>query len=54
MLEDRNIYAVFQKNTPSYSYYSFVDPAPILIIFGTNVTEKLGSQKILYFPTSPN
>jgi len=26
----------------------------ILIIFGTNVTEKVGNQKILYFPTASN
>jgi len=24
----------------------------ILIIFGTNVIEKVGNQKVLYFPTS--
>ena len=26
----------------------------ILIIFGTNVPEKVGNQKAFYFPTSPN
>jgi len=26
----------------------------ITIIFGTSVTEKVGNQKVLYFPTSPN
>jgi len=26
----------------------------ILIIFGTNVTEKVGNRNVLYFPTSPN
>jgi len=25
-----------------------------LIIFGTNVTEKVGNQQVLHFPTSPN
>jgi len=25
----------------------------ILIIFGINVTQKVGKQKVLYFPTSP-
>jgi len=25
-----------------------------LINFGTNVVEKVGNQKVLYFPTSPN
>jgi len=24
------------------------------IIFGTNITEKVGNQNLLYFPTSPN
>jgi len=26
----------------------------ILIIYGVNVTEKVGNQKLLYFPTSPS
>jgi len=26
----------------------------ILIIFGRNVTEKVGNQQVLYFPTSPS
>jgi len=26
----------------------------ILIIFGTNVTEEVGNQRVFYFPTSPN
>jgi len=26
----------------------------ILIIFGTNVNDKVGNHKVLHFPTSPN
>jgi len=26
----------------------------ILIIFGTNITEKVSNQQVLYYPTSPN
>jgi len=25
----------------------------ILIVFGTNVTDEAGNEKVLYFPTSP-
>jgi len=45
------MYTVFQKTHPLfYSGYSFVDLASILIIFGINVNEKLGSQRYFTFP----
>ena len=34
-------------------YNSYVHSS-IVTIFGTNVAEKVGSQNVLYFPTSPN
>ena len=41
---------VSKNATTLYHYNAWID----FDIFGVNVTEKVGNQKILYFPTSPN
>jgi len=41
-------------NVPFQHKYGYIRDELILIIFGTNGTEKLGSQRALYFSTSPN
>ena len=43
-----------QKNVPPLTCYNPDIHGSIMIIFGTRVTEKVGNQNILYFPTSPN
>jgi len=47
------IYTVSQKTSHLWLAIIFTHSS-ITIIFGTNVTEKVGNQNILYFPTSPN
>jgi len=42
------------KNATSLSCYNFDPHELILTIFGINVTENVGTQKVFYFPTSPN
>ena len=48
---------VIHKTTQKCHYFIAITPTiheSILIIFGTGVTEKVGYQNVLYFPTSPN
>jgi len=40
-----------QKNVPPLACYNFVAHEWILIFFGTNVTDKVGNQKTLYYAT---
>jgi len=48
-------YTVFQKqNVTTLSHNNSDIHELILIICGTNVTEKVSNHKVLYFPTSPN
>jgi len=42
------------KNVTTLFLYNSDIQELILIVFGTNVTEKVGNQRVLYFPTSPN
>jgi len=42
------------KDVTNLSRYSSDVHESILIVFGTNVTEKVGNQKVLYIPTSRN
>ena len=42
------------KNVPPLTSYNLDTHGSIAIIFGTNVTEKVGNQNLLYFLTSPN
>jgi len=42
------------KNVPHLTCYNLDIHGLITIIFGTRVTEKVGNQNVLYFPTSPN
>jgi len=42
------------KNVTTLSRYNSNKCESVLIIFGTYVTVKVGNQKVLYFPTSPN
>jgi len=43
-----------RKNVTTSSRYNSDTHKSILIIFGENVTKKVGNQKVLYFSTSPN
>jgi len=43
-----------QKNVPPLPCYNLDIHGLITIIFGISVTEKIGNQNVLYFPTSPN
>ena len=40
-----------QKNIPDVFSYNSREHYRIFIIFGRNITEKVGNQKMLYFPT---
>jgi len=42
------------KKTPPLTCYNLGIHGSMMIIFGTSVTEKVGNQNVLYFPTSPN
>ena len=42
------------KNVPLLTCYNLYIHGSIAKIFGTNVTEKVGNQNVLYFPTSHN
>jgi len=42
------------KNVPPLTCYNLDIHGSITTIFGTSVTEKVGNQKVLYFPTSHN
>jgi len=46
------VFDVSQKNVPPLTCYNLDIHGSI--IFGTHVTEKVGSQNVLYFPSSPN
>ena len=48
------LYTVSQKNVPPLTCYNLDIHGSITIIFGTSVTEKVGNQNVLYFPTSHN
>ena len=43
-----------QKNVPPLPCYNLDIHGLITIIFGISVTEKIGNQNVLYFPTSPD
>ena len=43
-----------KKTVPPLACYNLDIHSSITIIFGTSVTEKVGNQNLLYFPTSPN
>jgi len=45
---------VSQKNFPPLACYNFDKHERILILFGRNVTDKVGNQKTLYYATSSN
>ena len=49
----RNIHCVSKKIPDVFSYNSRTH-CRIFIIFGRNIIEKVGNQKVLYFPTSPH
>ena len=42
------------KNVPSLTCYNLDIHGSTTTIFSTSVTEKVGNQNVLYFPTSPN
>jgi len=54
ILADAHYYTVSQKNVPPLACYNFDTHEWILIFFGTNVTDKVGNQKTLYYATSNN
>jgi len=45
---------VSQKNVPPLTCNNLDVHGSITLIFGKNVTKKVGNQNILYFPTSRN
>jgi len=45
---------VYQKNVPPLACYNFDAHEWIWIVFGRNVTDKVGNQKTLYYATSNN
>jgi len=47
-------YTMSQKTSPMVLVYNSRKHYQIFIIFGRNITEKVGNRKMLYFPTSPN
>ena len=49
-----NNYIVCQKDVPPLTCYNLSIHGSIATIFGKNVAKKVGSQNVLYFPTSPN
>jgi len=49
----RDLHCV-QKNITTLSRCNSDVHESIFITFGTSVTEKVGNQKVLHFPTSPN
>jgi len=53
-LELGSVYTLSQKNVPPLTCYNLDMHCSVTIIFGTSVTEKVGNQNILNFPTSPN
>jgi len=48
----RQISTLCLKNVPHFTCYNLDVHGSITIIFGTSVTEKVGNQHVLYFPTS--
>jgi len=44
-------YALCAKNVTTLYRYNFDTHELVLIILGTNVTEKVSSQQMFYFPT---
>jgi len=54
MKQNYIIYTVSQKNVPPLACYNCDAHKCILIFFGTNVTDKVGNQKTLYYATSNN
>ena len=49
-----NDYTVSRKDVPHLTCHNLSMHGSIATIFGTNVAEKVGSQNVPYFPTSPN
>ena len=49
-----HILHLVSKNVPPLTCYNLDIHRSIMIIFGTSVTEKVGVQNVLYFPTSLN
>jgi len=48
------VHALCPKNVTILSRYNSDKHQSIFIIFGRNVTEKVGNQKVFYFSTVPN
>jgi len=48
------VYTVSEKNATTLYCYNFDTREPILIIFGSITTQKVDSQKIVYYLTSCN
>jgi len=53
-MHGKYIYTVPQKTSLLLTCYNLDAHGSITIIFGTNVTEEVGNQNVLYFPTSRN
>ena len=48
------LYTLSQKNGTDVAHYNFDVDQPILIIFGTDVGERVCYQMVVCYPTSPN
>jgi len=48
------MYTMSKKTAPPLTCYNLYIHGSITIIFGISVTEKVGNQNVLYFPTSPD
>jgi len=51
--EKLGIYRVSKNVRPPLTCYNIDTHSSITIIFGISVTEQVGNQNVLYFPTSP-
>jgi len=54
LLPQNRYYTVSLKNVLPLACYNFDAHEWILILFGRNVTDKVGNQKTLYYATSSN
>jgi len=53
-LDNYLIYTVSQKNDTDVAHYNFNAHQLLLVIFGSNVTERVCYQMLICYPTSPN
>ena len=52
--DNKDLHRLSKKNVPPLACYNFDAHEWIFIFFGRNVTDKVGTQKMLYYATSNN